>query len=126
MKNSYVLLCLISRASSINVTANTCKLLLRITAKCHDSCFPISRNNFQCVVWYKWRAGIVQSVQRLDGRVFGVRVPEGAKIFSLQRCPDRFLGPGTLSLLSNRHRCRGVSFHGGKTALCWSWPLTSN
>jgi hypothetical protein len=33
----------------------------------------------------------------LDGRGVGVRVPEGSRIFTSPRCPDRHLGPPNLS-----------------------------
>jgi hypothetical protein len=50
-----------------------------------------------------------------------VSIPGMARFFSSPQRPDQFWGP--YRLLSNGHR---GSFPGGKAAVAWSWPLTSN
>jgi hypothetical protein len=57
----------------------------------------------------------------LDGRVVGVRVSVGSRIFCSSLRPYRLWGSS--GLLYKGHR----SFFGGsKVAEAWSWPLTSN
>jgi hypothetical protein len=57
----------------------------------------------------------------LDDRGVGVRVPVGSKMFTSPCSPDRFWGPP--SFLTNGY---GGLSPGSKTAVAWSWPLTSN